>query len=107
LLNQATDHERELGYSEPPTYARPEPESLGHALIRAGKYSDAREAFHKELDERPHSGFALYGIALAWDREGNSAEAAKAYREFLDAWKNADRDLRQVRATESRLKAVR
>src|SRR5579863_5353937 len=33
LLNQAADHERELGYSEPPSYARPESESLGHALI--------------------------------------------------------------------------
>ncbi len=107
LLDQAADHERELGYSEPPTYARPESEALGYALIRAGKYSDAREAFSKELHERPHSGFALYGIALAWDREGNSAEAAKAYREFLDTWKNADRDLPQIRAAESRLTSGR
>jgi tetratricopeptide (TPR) repeat protein len=107
LLDQAADRERELGYTEPPMYARPESESLGHALIRAGKYSDAREAFRKELHERSHSGFALYGIALAWDREGKSDEAAKAYREFLDAWKNADRDLPQVRAAEDRLKAVR
>jgi tetratricopeptide (TPR) repeat protein len=104
LLDQAADHERELGYSEPPTYARPESESLGHALIRAGKYSDARDAFQKELHERPKSGFALYGIALAWDREGHSAEAAKAYRQFLDAWKNADRDLPQIQAAVARLK---
>lgn len=104
LLNQAADRERDIGYAEPPTYARPEQESLGHALIRAGKYSDAREAFQKELHERPKSGFALYGIALAWDREGNKGEASKAYREFLEAWKNADRDLPQVRAAEARLK---
>jgi tetratricopeptide (TPR) repeat protein len=103
LFERAAAAERELGYAEPPTYARPESEALGHALIRAGKYSDAREAFQKEMKERPRSGFALYGIALAWDREGNSMEAAKAYREFLDAWKNADRDLPQIRAAESRL----
>lgn len=93
LLDQAIDQELDLGYSEPPTYARPESESLGQALIRAGKYADARQAFQKELRERPKSGFALYGIALAWDREGNRVEA-----EFLDAWKNADRDLPRVQA---------
>ena len=103
LFDQAVDQERELGYSEPPQYARPESEALGHALIRAGKYSEARDAFAQELHQRPKSGFALYGVALAWDREGNKAEAAKAYREFLDAWRNADRDLPQVKAAESRL----
>jgi tetratricopeptide (TPR) repeat protein len=106
LLDQAAHNERELGYSEPPRYSRPETDSLGHALIRAGKYPDAREAFLKELKERPRSGFALYGIALAWDREGNQSEAGKAYRTFLETWKNADRDLPQIRAAETRLKAA-
>lgn len=96
LFDQAENAERDLGYSEPPQYARPEAESLGFALIRAGKFADAREAFHKALHERPKSGFELYGIALAWDREGNRTEAAAAYREFRDAWKNADRDLPQI-----------
>lgn len=106
LLDQAADRERELGYSEPPVYARPESESLGYALIRAGRYPAAREAFRKELKERPRSGFALYGIALAWDSEGNNVESAKAYRNFLDAWRNADRDLPQIRAAEARLKTA-
>jgi tetratricopeptide (TPR) repeat protein len=106
LLDQAAQHERELGYSEPPQYARPELESLGHALIRAGKYSEAREAFSKELHDRPRSGFALYGIALAWDREGNAGAAAKAYQDFLDAWKNADRDLPEIQAAEARRRAI-
>ena len=105
LLDQAADHERELGYSEPPVYSRPESESLGYALIRVGKYSDAREAFRKELKERPKSGFALHGIALAWDSEGNHSEAVNAYREFRDTWRNADRDLPQIRAAETRLNA--
>jgi tetratricopeptide (TPR) repeat protein len=105
LLDQAAGQERELGYSEPPAYSRPESESLGHALIRAGKYSEAREAFRNELKERPRSGFALYGIALAWDREGKHSEAVIAYREFLETWRNADRSLPQIRAAEDRLNA--
>jgi hypothetical protein len=107
LYEQAIDHERELGYAEPPVYSRPELDSLGFALIRAGKYSDAREAFSKELHARPHSGFALYGIALAWDRQGKQEESAKAYGEFLDAWRNADRDLPQIKAAAGRLKEDR
>lgn len=104
LFGQAADAERDLGYSEPPQYARPEAESLGYALIRAAKYADAREAFQNALHQRPKSGFALYGIALAWDREGNRQQAGGAYRAFLEAWKNADRDLPQMQAALSRLK---
>lgn len=107
LFDQAEDAERNLGYSEPPSYARLEAESEGYALIRAKKYAGARAAFQKALHQRPKSGFALYGIALAWDREGNGAEAAKAYREFLEAWKNADRDLPQIKAAESQLAAMK
>ncbi len=76
---------------------------LGQALIRAGKYKEAREAYQNELLERPHSGFALYGIAVAWDKEGDHTEAAKAYHEFLAAWSHADPDLVQVKVAKSYL----
>lgn len=93
LLEEAAKEEKKLGYAEPPRYSRPALESLGYACIRAGKYGEAREAFAKVLAERPKSGFGYYGIALAWEKEGNRAEAAKAYAEFRQAWKYADRDL--------------
>jgi tetratricopeptide (TPR) repeat protein len=103
LLEQAADAERDLGYSEPPQYSRPPLEVLGGALIRAGKFDDARAAYKKDLHERPRSGFALYGIALAWDKQGNRGKAAKAYREFLEAWSHADPDLPQLRAAKAYL----
>ena len=65
LLNIAVKNERELGYSEPPAYSRPALESLGYACIRAGHWDEARQAFQQVLEERPKSGFGLYGIALA------------------------------------------
>ena len=103
LLEQAGKEEKELGYSEPPQYSRPPLEVLGQAFTRAGKYKEAREAYQHELLERPHSGFALYGIATAWDKEGNHTEAAKAYHEFLTAWSHADPDLVQVKVAKSYL----
>lgn len=95
LLEQASKAEKDIGYSEPPQYSRPPLEVLGEALTRAGKYGDARDAYQRDLLERPHSGFALYGIALAWDKEGKRSEADKAYREFLAAWSHADPSLSQ------------
>lgn len=103
LLDEAVRKEKELGYAEPPRYSRPALESLGRELIQAGKFADARDAFQKELTERPHSGFPLYGIALAWDKEGNREEAARAYRAFLDAWAHADSGLAQVKAAKEYL----
>jgi hypothetical protein len=52
------------------------------------------------LAERPGSGFALYGIALSWDREGRREEANRAYRDFLSAWPHADADLPQIKAAQ-------
>jgi tetratricopeptide (TPR) repeat protein len=101
LLERASKDEKELGYSEPPQYSRPPLEVLGEALIRAGRYDEAREAYQRDLVERPHSGFALYGIATAWEKQGKQAEAAKAYREFLDAWSHADADLSQVKTAKA------
>jgi len=103
LLEQADQQERELGYSEPPQYSRPALEVLGDACIRAGKFDDARNVYKKVLEQRPHSGWALYGIAAAWAKQGERDEASKAYREFLDAWSHADQDLTQVKSARAYL----
>jgi tetratricopeptide (TPR) repeat protein len=103
LLEDASKQETELGYSEPPQYSRPPLEVLGEVLVRAGKFSDARAAYQKDLTERPGSGFALHGIALSWEKEGNRAEAAKAYSKFLAAWSHADPELPQVKTAQAYL----
>jgi tetratricopeptide (TPR) repeat protein len=103
LLERADQKEKDIGYSEPPQYSRPALEVLGAACIRAGKFDEARDAFKKELIERPHSGFAVNGIAASWDKQGNGKEAARGYRDFLDAWSHADRDLASIKAAEAYL----
>jgi len=96
LFQRATDAERKLGYSEPPQYSRPAEEAQGAALLRAGHYPEARKAYQEALQRRPHSGFALYGIARSFELEGQRPAAVRAYREFLDAWRQADPDLPQL-----------
>jgi tetratricopeptide (TPR) repeat protein len=93
LLQKAVDKEKDVGYGEPPQYGRPELESLGYGYLRAGKWDQARKAFQDEMLTRPVSGHALYGIALSYERQGDKKSTARAYDEFLAAWKNADADL--------------
>jgi tetratricopeptide (TPR) repeat protein len=98
LLKEAVETEKKLGYSEPPLYSRPSLESLGYAAIRAGEWEAARNAFRQVLVLRPKSGFGYYGIALAYDKEGNRSAAVKAYQDFLESWQHADVNLAMVRA---------
>jgi tetratricopeptide (TPR) repeat protein len=65
-------------------------------MLAARKWSDAQAAFNRALVDRPHSGWALYGIALATEQSGDPAAAVKAYADFLTAWKDADPALPQL-----------
>jgi tetratricopeptide (TPR) repeat protein len=56
LLQQAAKKEKNLGYSEPPRYYRPEQESIGYAYLKSEQWEKAREAFQAALRQRPKSG---------------------------------------------------
>lgn len=96
LFARAAAEEKALGYHEPPNYIRPVAETEGAAMLRARRWSNAKTAFEKALSERPHSGFALYGIAVANEELGDSKVAVATYRDFLTAWKDADARLAQI-----------
>ena len=96
LFARAAKEEKALGYREPPIYIRPVGETEGAAMLRARRLKDAKAAFERALSERPHSGFALYGIAVANEQLGDSEAASKTYTDFLTAWKDADAGLPQI-----------
>ena len=96
LFRNAAAEEKALGYREPPNYIRPVGEAEGAAMLGARQWSAAKAAFERALAERPHSGFALYGIALSDENSGDRQAAGKAYREFLAAWRDADATLPQI-----------
>jgi tetratricopeptide (TPR) repeat protein len=90
MFVRAATEEKDLGYREPPIYIRPVGETEGAALMRAGDYAGAHDAYAAALVERPRSGFGLYGEARSSEAAGNAAKARGEYAEFLAAWKNAD-----------------
>jgi tetratricopeptide (TPR) repeat protein len=96
LFAQAAKQEKDLGYREPPFYIRPVAEAEAAAMMTAGKWKEAQVASQRALTARPNSGFALYAIAEATEKEGNTAATSTAYQHFLTAWKTADPNLPQV-----------
>lgn len=101
LFDKALVQEKNLGYSEPPQFYRPEQESLGDALLRAHQWDKARPAFEQALKQRPKSGHALYGIARSYALAGDAPNATKAYQDFLASWEHADADLPQIKQAKS------
>ena len=96
LYDQAILDEKKLGYHEPPFYIRPVAETEAEALLRVKDYAGAKAAFQKALQERPNSGFELYGIAHADELAGNTSLAQTEYQAFLKAWPSADQNLPQL-----------
>jgi tetratricopeptide (TPR) repeat protein len=102
---KATTAEFALGYREPPYYIRPVSETRGDSLMRAKRYADAKKAYQAALQERPNSGFPLYGIAQADAAEGDFTAANADFSTLLDAWKTADTSLPQIIAARAWLSA--
>jgi tetratricopeptide (TPR) repeat protein len=92
----AAKEEKKLGYHEPPFYIRPVAETEAAALLKARDFKGAEDAYHAALEERPNSGFGLYGIALAKESAGDAAGARDAYAAFLKAWPRADTSLPEI-----------
>jgi tetratricopeptide (TPR) repeat protein len=92
----AAREEKKLGYHEPPFYIRPVAETEAAALLRAKDYKGAEEAYRAALEERPNSGFGLYGLAFAKEAAGDNSGAREAYAAFLKAWPHADTNLPEI-----------
>ena len=84
----------DLNYDEPPGWYYPTRESLGSALLLAGNAAEAEKVFRKDLEDNPHNGRSLYGLAESLKKQDKMQDAQKIRKEFEAAWKNADSKLR-------------
>jgi tetratricopeptide (TPR) repeat protein len=96
LYAEARVEEKKAGYHEPPFYIRPVGENEAAALLRAGDYAGAKAAYESALEERPNSGFGLYGLARVKELQGDAPGARASYAAFLRAWPAADASLPEV-----------
>lgn len=77
-------------YFEPPKWYYPIRQSLGAALLKAGRNAEAEAVYREDLKRFPENGWSLYGLAAALRAQGKTAEAAAVERRFANAWADAD-----------------
>lgn len=78
--------EDRIPYMEPTFWYYPVRQSLGAALLRAGRAEEAGRIFREALVQTPNNGWALYGLAEVEAAMGNRLEAASARRALNRAW---------------------
>jgi tetratricopeptide (TPR) repeat protein len=82
-----------LPYTEPPFWYYPTRQSLGFALLKAGKAKEAEAVYRKDLEQYRHNGWSTFGLAQALDAQKDKAKKAEAdmLREHFKAmWGQAD-----------------
>ncbi len=83
-----------LVYDEPPAWYYPVRESLGAALLRAGRAQEAEKVFREGVKRSPRNGRMLFGLVESLKAARKPEDAAWAQREFDAAWSKSDIKLR-------------
>lgn len=97
FYEKAIEMEKSLPYQEPTYWYFPVRQSLGAALYRTGRYTEASEAFRGALVQAPNNGWALYGLGRSEAAQGRRLEAAAADKALSRAWLGDKRWLRMDR----------
>jgi tetratricopeptide (TPR) repeat protein len=89
----AVETQDTLNYDEPPDWYYPVRESLGGALLAAGKPTEAEHVFREDLKRNPRNPRSLYGLMHSLQAQQKVADAAWVQKQFDASWKNADTEL--------------
>jgi tetratricopeptide (TPR) repeat protein len=79
-----------LFYSEPEDWYYPTRQSLGNALLKAGKNEEAETIFREDVAKHPGNGWSLFGLQQSLSAQGKTAEADEVQQKFDKAWARAD-----------------
>lgn len=90
LFTKAVALEDALPYTEPPAWYYPMRHSLGKALLKAGRFSDAERVYAEDLARFPENGWSLYGMVQALKGMRRTPEARRFLERYNRAWANAD-----------------
>jgi tetratricopeptide (TPR) repeat protein len=89
-LQRAVEIQDGLVYDEPPAWYYPVRESLGAALLRAGKAAEAESVFREGVRRSPRNGRMLFGLMEALRAQGKREQAEWVRKEYDAAWAKAD-----------------
>ena len=89
-FTRAAEIEDRIAYMEPPTWYYPIRQSLGMALLAAGRPGDAERVYLEDLERFPENGWSLTGLAQALRAQERADEAAAVDARLAKAWRLAD-----------------
>jgi len=90
---KAVQIEDRFRYNEPPEWFYPVRESLGAALLSAGKAAEAEQVFREDQKQNPRNPRSLFGLMQSLKAQQRDADAAWVKHQFNEAWKSADTTL--------------
>jgi tetratricopeptide (TPR) repeat protein len=96
-LTLAVRLQDEHWFTEPPPWHYPVRQSLGAALLRAGRPAEAEAVYREDLRWNPENGWSLFGLAQSLRAQGKTADAAAVDARFRRAWARADVELTSSR----------
>ncbi|HEY5569158.1 MAG TPA: hypothetical protein VIM81_18185 [Gammaproteobacteria bacterium] len=82
-----------LPYMEPPFWYYPTRQSLGLALLRAGRAAEAEAIYRRDLEIYRHNGWSTYGLVQSLEMQGKTDEANMHREHFEAMWSLADVEL--------------
>jgi tetratricopeptide (TPR) repeat protein len=94
-FEQAAALQDALPYTEPPYWYYPIRQSLGAALLQAGRYTEAKQQFELALRRAPSNGWSYYGLVELYKARGDTTAARKAEADLARTW-IGDRKLLQI-----------
>ena len=77
-------------FTEPPPWYFPVRQSLGAALLQAGRAAEAEAVYLEDLRRNPENGWSLFGLAQSLRAQNKTADAAAIDTRFRRAWARAD-----------------
>ncbi|RYE00870.1 MAG: hypothetical protein EOP61_12840 [Sphingomonadales bacterium] len=90
-----------LPYTEPPFWYYPTRQSLGFALLKAGKAKEAQAVYEADLKQYMHNGWSTFGLIQALDAQGKTADADMQREHFKAMWQFSDIELKGSRVSAS------
>lgn len=89
-LAEAVRIQDEHWFTEPPPWYFPVRQSLGAALLQAGRAAEAEAVYREDLRRNPENGWSLFGLAQSLRAQGKAADATAIDTRFRRAWARAD-----------------
>jgi predicted Zn-dependent protease len=108
MMNEAVAVEDSIyALSQPPYPIIPVHELYGTMLLEVKRPAEAMKHFTETLKRTPGRPKSIYGIARAAESLGDRQTAMKRYTEFLELWKQADKDRPEIAKARAFIETMR